>query len=98
MVSAKEELQRQMDEEIIEDADLEGMLEDLDIHKDTRKKVNAKIKNTMDYLKGRFPKGECLGKTFRVGRFVITCSETEEKAISFQTSPSYQVKVKSTKE
>lgn len=84
--------QTQIDEQIIDDAELEQALEDREIAKGKSGEARKKYKTMDDLVKGKLGDvGLEDGDVARVGRFRISKSAVSGRAVSFDTSPTSRV-------
>ena len=94
MAGVSTDPQTQLEEEVIDDADL---LQELIRYMELKEEV-AEYRKKGKELKARFPAEKYAGRRIRIGQFVLTCrmGDSEPREVSFERGPSYRVNVKDT--
>lgn len=83
-MAVKEQAQIGLEDEVLNDADLQDLLERRQKAKEKTAKVRADYAELNEQAKGRVLEMELDGRTVRCGRFLLGVTTSEVQAVSFE--------------
>lgn len=93
MVSTDRQQQIGLNDEVLNDAELEDLLDKRESAKEVAKPYTKRYKDADKLVKARIEQKELSDGTYRFGEFVVKISEAEEKHIEFERSSSKRISI-----